>query len=224
MLISFIRSVILYLVLIMVVRLMGKRQLGEMEPMEFVVSILIADLASVPMQDTGIPLLSGLIPIQVVLAIELFLSVGTYHSVGLRRFFCGKPVILIEHGKLLQKNMKKTRINPDELTEYLRIQGIVDITTVKFAILETNGAISTLLYPKYEPAAAKDAGVQVDDLQLPITLISGGKLLKNNLKLLGKTAAWLEEQLQNYNCSVKSVYLMTAEPGGKLYLSIKQEA
>ena len=89
MLILFIRSVILYLVLIMVVRLMGKRQLGEMEPMEFVVSILIADLASVPMQDTGIPLLSGLIPILVVLAIELFLSVGTYHSVGLRRFFCG---------------------------------------------------------------------------------------------------------------------------------------
>ena len=120
--------------------------------------------------------------------------------------------------------MKKTRIPPDGLTEYLRIQGIVDITTVKYAILETNGAISTLLYPKYEPAAAKDAGVQVDDLQLPITLISGGKLLKNNLKLLGKTAAWLEEQLQNYNCSVKSVYLMTAEPGGKLYLSIKQEA
>ena len=224
MLISFIRSVILYLVLIFVVRLMGKRQLGEMEPMEFVVSILIADLASVPMQDSGIPLLSGLIPILIVLAIELLLSVAVYRSVHLRRLFCGKPVILIEHGKLLQKNMKKTRVNPDELTEFLRIQGIVDITTVKYAILETNGAISTLLYPKYEPAAAKDAGVQVDELQLPITLISGGKLLKHNLKLLGKTQSWLDEQLKNYNCTVRSVYLMSAEPGGKLYLSIKQEA
>lgn len=224
MLIAFVRSVILYLVLIFVVRLMGKRQLGEMEPMEFVVSILIADLASVPMQDSGIPLLSGLIPILIVLAIELLLSVGVYHSVNLRRLFCGKPVILIEHGKLLQKNMKKTRVNPDELTEFLRIQGIVDITTVKYAILETNGAISTLLYPKYEPAAAKDAGVQVDELQLPITLISGGKLLKHNLKLLGKTQSWLDEQLKNYNCTARSVYLMTAEPGGKLYLSIKQEA
>ena len=108
MLIAFVRSVILYLVLIFVVRLMGKRQLGEMEPMEFVVSILIADLASVPMQDSGIPLLSGLIPILIVLAIELLLSVGIYHSVHLRRVFCGKPVILIEHGKLLQKNMKKS--------------------------------------------------------------------------------------------------------------------
>ena len=224
MLIAFVRSVILYLVLIFVVRLMGKRQLGEMEPMEFVVSILIADLASVPMQDSGIPLLSGLIPILIVLAIELLLSVGIYHSVHLRRVFCGKPVILIEHGKLLQKNMKKTRVNPDELTEFLRIQGIVDITTVKYAILETNGAISTLLYPKYEPAAAKDAGVQLDELQLPITLISGGKLLKHNLKLLGKTQSWLDEQLKNYNCTARSVYLMTAEPGGKLYLSIKQEA
>lgn len=224
MLISFLRSVILYLVLILAVRLMGKRQLGEMEPMEFVVSILIADLASVPMQDAGIPLLSGLIPIIVVLCIELLLSVATYHSVRLRQLFCGKPVILIEHGKLLQKNMKKTRVNPDELTEYLRIQGIVDITTVKYAILETSGAISTLLYPKYEPACAKDAGVKVADMQLPITLISGGKLLKHNLALLGKTAGWLDEQLKPYNCAVRDVFLLTCEPGGRLYLSIQKEA
>ncbi len=224
MLISLIRSVILYLILIFVVRLMGKRQLGEMEPMEFVVSILIADLASVPMQDSGIPLLSGLIPILVVLSIELLLSVGVYHSVHLRKLFCGKPVILIAHGKLLQKNMKKTRINPDELTEYLRLQGIVDVSTVKYAILETNGSISTLQYPKFEPAPAKDAGVKVDELQLPVTIISGGKLLRHNLHLLGKTQEWLTQQLQAYNCTVKSVYLMTAEPGGKLYLSIKQEA
>lgn len=224
MLISFLRSVILYLVLILAVRLMGKRQLGEMEPMEFVVSILIADLASVPMQDSGIPLLSGLIPIIVVLCIELLLSVATYHSVKLRQLFCGKPVILIEHGKLLQRNMKKTRVNPDELTEYLRIQGIVDITTVKYAILETSGAISTLLYPKYEPASAKDAGVKVDDVQLPITLISGGKLLKHNLALLGKTEQWLCAQLTPYNCAVRDVFLLTCEPNGRLYLSIRKEA
>ena len=140
MLISFIRAVILYLALILAIRLMGKRQLGQMEPTEFVVTMLIADLASVPMQDEGIPLLSGLIPILVVLAIELLLSVVVYHSVPLRRFFCGKPVVLMENGRLIQENMKKTRVNPDELTEFLRIQGVTDLTTVQYAILETNGS------------------------------------------------------------------------------------
>ena len=224
MLISFLRTIILYTILVVVIRMMGKRQLGEMEPMEFVVSMLIADLAAVPMQEAGIPLLSGLIPILVVLSIELILSVVTYHSVWLRRVFCGKPVILIQEGKLLQNNLKKTRVNTDELSEYLRIRGIVDISTIKYAILETGGSISTLLYPQYEPASAKNAGVHVPDLQLPITIISGGKLQKQNLKLLKQSPSWVDEQLRNYNCSVKDVYLLTAEPSGKLYLSIRTES
>ena len=154
MLVSFARAVILYLALILVIRLMGKRQLGQMEPTEFVVTMLIADLASVPMQDEGIPLLSGLIPILVVLAIELLLSVLVYHSVPMRRFFCGKPVVLMHDGKLEQQNLRKTRVTPDELTEFLRLQGVTDLTTVQYAILETNGSISTLLYPKHQPATA----------------------------------------------------------------------
>ena len=139
MLISFIRTMILYTILIVVIRLMGKRQLGEMEPMEFVVTMLLANLAAVPMQETGIPLLSGLIPILVVLSMELLLSVLVYHSVGARRLLCGKPVILMENGRLLQENLKKTRITPDELTEFLRIEGITDLASVKYAILETSG-------------------------------------------------------------------------------------
>ena len=131
MLISFIRTMILYTILIVVIRLMGKRQLGEMEPMEFVVTMLLANLAAVPMQETGIPLLSGLIPILVVLSMELLLSVLVYHSVGARRLLCGKPVILMENGRLLQENLKKTRITPDELTEFLRIEGITDLASVK---------------------------------------------------------------------------------------------
>ena len=136
MLVSFARAVILYLALILVIRLMGKRQLGQMEPTEFVVTMLIADLASVPMQDEGIPLLSGLIPILVVLAIELLLSVLVYHSVPMRRFFCGKPVVLMHDGKLEQQNLRKTRVTPDELTEFLRLQGVTDLTTVQYAILK----------------------------------------------------------------------------------------
>ena len=223
MLISFFRAVILYLALILAVRLMGKRQIGQLEPTEFVVAILIADLASVPMQDEGIPLLSGLIPILVVLALELLLSVLVYRSIPLRRFFCGKPVILMENGKLRQADLKKTRVNPDELVEFLRLQGITDLSTVQYAILETNGSISALLYPKYQPASAKDAGVQASPQELPVTLISGGRLLRENLALSGRTEVWVREQLRNYNCTVQDVYLLTVEPSGRLYLSIRQE-
>ena len=223
MLISLIRAVILYLALILVVRLMGKRQLGEMEPMEFVVTMLIANLAAVPMQETGTPLLAGLLPILVVLSVELVLSVLTYRSVRMRRFLCGKPVILIENGRLLQQNLKKTRVNTDELAEYLRIQGVTDLSQVQYAILETSGAISTFLYPKYEPAPAKDAGVQVSGRKLPITVIASGRLMRQNLPLLGRDEAWVQEILKNYNCRVQDVYLLTSEPDGKLYFAAMRE-
>lgn len=224
MLVSLIRSLILYLLLIVVIRLMGKRQLGEMEPSEFVVSMLIADLASVPMQDLGIPLLFGVVPILTVLFLELVLSALCYRSITLRKLFCGRPVILMENGKILQNSLKKTRITPDELTELLREKEIVDLSTVKYAILETNGQVSTLLYPENQPLTAKTMGFTMEETHLPITVISGGKLLKHNLKLLGKTESWVEETLQNHGCSVKQVYLLTAEPSGQIYLSINTEA
>ncbi len=223
MLISLIRAVLMYLALIFVVRLMGKRQLGEMEPMEFVVTMLIANLAAVPMQQTGTPLLAGLIPILVVLSMELLLSVLSYHSVPIRRFLCGKPVILIENGRLLQQNMKKTRVHTDELTEYLRIQGITDLTQVQYAILETSGAISTFLYPKFKPASAKDAGIQVGARTLPVTVIAAGQLLRQNLPLLGRDEAWVQQVLQSYHARVQDVYLLTSEPNGKLYVAMMRE-
>lgn len=224
MLISFIRTVILYSVLIAVIRLMGKRQLGEMEPMEFVVTMLLANLAAVPMQETGIPLLSGLVPILVVLSMELLLSVLVYHSVGARKLLCGKPVILMENGRLLQKNLKKTRITPDELTEFLRMEGVVDLSSVKYAILETGGQISVLPYAKCKPANAKAAGVRVEDTPLPVTVISDGQVLEENLPRLGKDRGWVAAVLTNYGCTVRDVYLLTAEPSGKLYFCRKGEA
>lgn len=224
MLISFIRTVILYSVLIAVIRLMGKRQLGEMEPMEFVVTMLLANLAAVPMQETGIPLLSGLVPILVVLSMELLLSVLVYHSVGARKLLCGKPVILMENGRLLQENLKKTRITPDELTEFLRMEGVVDLSSVKYAILETGGQISVLPYAKCKPANAKAAGVRVEDTPLPVTVISDGQVLEENLPRLGKNRGWVAEVLTNYGCTVRDVYLLTAEPSGKLYFCRKGEA
>lgn len=148
MLISFLRTLLLYIVLVLTVRLMGKRQIGEMEPSEFVVTMLIANLAAIPMQDTAIPLLSGLVPILVILGLELILAVLSLRCIHIRTFFCGKPVILMENGKILEKNLQKTRVNLDELTMHLREKDIFDLTEVKYAILETNGQLSTLLYAK----------------------------------------------------------------------------
>ena len=153
---------------------------------------------------------------------ELLLSVLVYRSIRARRLLCGKPVILIENGRLLQENMKKTRITPDELTEFLRMEGVVDLASVKYAILETNGEMSVLPYAKYKPANAKAAGVQVDELHLPVTVISDGHVLEDNLPLLGKTRAWVDEVLSQYHCAAKDVYLLSAEPGGKLYVSVKE--
>ena len=223
MLISFLRTLILYIVLVLTVRLMGKRQIGEMEPAEFVVTMLIANLAAIPMQDSAIPLLSGLVPILVILGLELVLAVATMRSIRIRNIFCGKPVILMENGKIIEKNLKKTRVNLDELTMHLREKDIFDLTTVKYAILETNGQVSTLLYAKAAPAAAKDAGIRVKDTELPVTLISGGRLLEENLVLSGKSRAWLDETLHRHGCSVRAALLLTVDKAGKVYLVRRED-
>ena len=145
MILSYLRTVVLYLVLIFVIRLMGKRQIGQMEPSEFVVTMLVANLASIPMQDSGIPLLSGLVPILTVLGAELALSAGAMRSLLLRRLLCGKPVILIDNGKLLPENLRSTRITLDELSGHLREKDVLDITTVQYAILvKAHGQDSSL--------------------------------------------------------------------------------
>ena len=222
MLVCLIRSVILYPLLIAVIRLMGKRQLGQMEASEFVVTMLIADLASVPMQDLGIPLLSGVVPIITVLLLELTFSSLSFLSVSFRKIFCGKPVIVMQNGKILQKNLQKTRLTPDELTEYLRGKDIVDLNTVKYAILETNGDMSVLLNPRDMPLTPKDAGIAVQELNLPITIISGGKLLDHNLELSGRGRGWLDQILSGYSCSVSQVFLLTVDASGKTYVSLKE--
>ena len=223
MLISFLRTLILYIVLVLTVRLMGKRQIGEMEPADFVVTMLIANLAAIPMQDSAIPLLSGLVPILVILGLELVLAVATMRSIRIRNIFCGKPVVLMENGRIIEKNLKKTRVNLDELTMHLREKDIFDLTTVKYAILETNGQVSALLYAKAAPAAAKDAGIRVKDTELPITLISGGRLLEKNLALSGKSRAWLDETLHRHGCTVRAVLLLTVDKGGRVYLVRRED-
>ncbi len=217
------RTLVLYSALYVIIRLLGKRQIGQMEPSEFVVTMLLANLATIPIEDIDIPLLFGLVPLILVYGLEMLMSILTLRNIKMRRLFCGKPVILIENGNISQRNLRRTRINLDELTMHLREKGIFDLTTVKFAILETNGQVSTLLYAKDEPATAKDAGLKVNDTELPITLISDGRLLRENLQIAKRDEAWIEKELSKRNCPLSQVLVMTADAKGRVYFVRKQE-
>lgn len=216
MILSYFRTLFLYLVLIFAVRLMGKRQIGEMEPAEFVVTMLVANLAAIPMQDGAIPLYSGLVPILTVLGMELVLSGLILRSVRLRRLLCGKPVILIDNGKILQENLRSARINLDELTGQLRAKDVLDIRTVQFAILETSGDLSVFPYPKEKPASAKDAGVQATGQHLPVTVVEDGYLSRENLERAKKDEKWLEKVLSKHNCGIQDTFLLTVDESGQV--------
>ena len=170
MLTSFTRTIFFYFVLLVVIRLLGKRQIGQMEPSEFVVTMLVANLASIPMEDPKLPLHSGLIPLGAVLLAELLLTRFSMRNVKFRRLLCGKPVILIENGRIIQKNLRRTHITLDELTGQLRLKDVLDLRTVQYAILETNGNLSVFPWPKEAPASAKEAGIPVKQQYLPNNL------------------------------------------------------
>lgn len=210
-LLSYIRTVILYLILIAVVRLMGKRQIGQMEPSEFVVTMLVANLAAIPMQDGGIPLLSGLVPILTVLGVGLLLSTLSLRFVPIRRCLCGKPVILIENGRILQENLRRTSITMDELTGHLREKDMLRIDQVQFAILETDGNFSVFPYPQHQPLTPKDAGIAVGRQYLPYTLVEDGHLFRDNLALAGKDEAWLAQILRQKESSLETTWLLTVD-------------
>ena len=213
MLLSYIRSIILYMILIATIRLMGKRQIGQMEASEFVVTMLVANLASIPMQDGGIPLFSGIVPILTVLGVELLLSALSLRSIRLRKIFCGKPVILIENGRILRENLERTRVTLDELSGHLREKDVLDPRTVQYAILETNGNLSVFPYPKERPATAREAGISVKKQYLPITIISDGHLLHENMAFAGKNKEWLHKVLTQYNSTITDTWLLTVDGG-----------
>lgn len=223
MLSSAIRTIVLYFLLVATLRLLGKRQVGQMEPSEFVVMMLLANLATVPIENLDMSILFGVIPIVLVYGAELLFSYLTLRSIRLRQLFCGKPVILVENGRISQKNLKRTRITLDELTMHLREKGIFDLNTVKFAILETNGQVSTLQFAKDLPASAKDAGQSVTETELPITLISDGNILSNNLPVSGHDLAWLDTQLRARKALPQEVLLMTVDRAGHIVFIRKQK-
>ena len=223
MILSFLRTALLYLVLVLAVRLMGKRQIGQMEASEFVVTMLVANLAAIPMQDGAIALYSGLVPILTVLGLELVLAGLLMRSVLLRRIFCGKPVILIDNGKILSRNLRRTRVTLDELMGHLRQKGALEITDVQFAILETDGTLSVFLCPEKEPATAEDAGVTVKKRHLPISIIQDGQICRENLQKAGKDQAWLEKTLKQYGTREDTLLLTVDDEGTVVWLGREEE-
>ena len=225
MIIAFLRTIILYLLIIAGIRLMGKRQVGELEPSELVLALIIADLAAVPMQDFGIPLLSGIIPILTLLCITMALSVLTMKSIRFRVLMCGRPSIVIQDGALRRNEMERNRVTIDELMEELRMQGITDITTFKYAILETNGRLSVLLRAEEQPVTAKQMGIAMEDVALPLVIINDGRLLSHNLKIRGLNETWLKKQLDAQGVHrVEDVFLMTVDEQNHVFCSPKEES
>ena len=217
-----IRTIILYIFIIIGIRLMGKRQVGELEPSELVLSLIIADLASVPMQDYGIPLLTGILPILALLAMTMILSVLTMKSVRFRALMCGRPSIVIRDGLVDQREMARNRLTIDELLEELRAKGYTDPATVKYAILETNGQLSVLPYANQKPPTAQQLQVSAEESGLPLVVISDGRLLEHNLRALGRDRKWLDRRLEERGCSgLEAVFLLLVDQTGSIYLARK---
>lgn len=218
MVIGVVRTIILYLLIIVGIRLMGKRQVGELEPSELVLDLIIADLAAVPMQDFGIPLLSGILPILTLLCVTMILSVLTMKSIRFRAVICGRPSIIVENGEINQREMRKNRFTLDELSEELRCQGLTDLSSVKYAILETNGRVSVIPYANQRPVTAEQMSLFPDDVGLPMVIINDGRLLEHNLKNRGLNQTWLEKRMAERGIhSVKDIFLLSIDEQNRIY-------
>lgn len=223
--IVFFRTMIIFLSLLVAMRLMGKRQLGELELSELVVAVLISNVAAHPLQDIGIPLMNGVLPIIILLCCELIISGIIIKSVKFRQLVCGKPSIIIADGTINQKEMRQNRFTLDELFEELRNQGILDVSTVKYAVLETDGKLNIVLYPAEQPVTAGQMGIQTEDTGYPMIIINNGRLLSHNLKLAGRDENWLEKELKRRNIRrVNDVYLMTLNSSGQIYFLEAEQA
>lgn len=219
-----IRTIIIYLTLLTAMRLMGKRQLGELELSELVVAVLISDIAAQPLQDISIPLLNGILPIIVLLSCELLISGMIVKSPKARLFICGRPSVIIKDGIINQSEMKKNRFTLDELAEELRGQGILDINTIKYAILETDGKLNLISQPSASPVTAELLSIEVHDIGYPLIIINNGKLMTDNLQKSGKSIDWLNNQLNKRGIkSIKDVYYMTVNSANEIYFAKSEE-
>ena len=222
MIISVIRTILLYIVIILAIRIMGKRQIGELQTSELVVTLLISDIAAIPMQNTEQSLLSGIVPILILIVCEFIISLLMLKRAGFRRIICGKPIVIISDGKINQSEMHQLRMSTEDLSEELRQQGIFNIEDVGFAIVETNGKLSVLKKPEKDIPTAEELGIKTNDKGLEVVVISDGEISKYSLKICGLNRDWLFDILKKENTELNDVFLMIANGQGE-YKIIEKE-
>lgn len=222
MLISILRTLVLYVFIIIAIRLMGKRQISDMQPSELVVTMVISDIASLPMQNTSQPLLSGVIPVLVLVSLEIATSVIMMKSRKIRRLICGNPIVVIKDGKLIQNQMRRLRLTTEDLFAQLRQQDVFSIDDVQYCIVETNGTVSVLEKPEKRQPTVEQLGVKPEERKLETVVISDGEILETSLRLCGQDINTVNNILIKNNKSLSDVFIMTLDNDGN-YRIIKKE-
>lgn len=220
--ISLIRTLLLYAVILGAVRLMGKRQISDLQTSELVVTLLISDIVAIPMQDTGQPLLSGLLPIAILIFCEIVTSVIMLKSSRARRLICGRPIVVINDGKIVQSELRRLRMTTEDLCEELRQKDVFCLEDVSYAIVETNGRMSVIKRPEKDPPTAELCGLLPPDNGNEAVVVSDGSVSDFSLRLIRKSRGWLDGILRGKNVSVQEIFLMTANTAGQ-YRIIKKE-
>lgn len=224
MLTVFLRAIFLYILVIFALRLMGKRQLGELQPTELVIAILISNIASLPIEDPDIPMVIGAVPIFVLVGFEIFISNISLKSNKFSRFISGSPVVVISNGKIIQKSLHNLRFTIEDLIESLREQGIFYIEDVHFAIVETTGKISVLQKFEAQNTTPQMFNLTQESVNPPILIISDGKLIKTGLEKYNISNKWLNKTLKKEKLDVKSIFLMTVDSSLKYHIVKKDSA
>lgn len=222
MLISLMRTVVMYVAILISVRLMGKRQISQLQTSELVVTLLISELAVMPIQQHDDPLWNGLIPMLVLVVCEIAVSLFMLKSGKFRQAVCGNPIVVIQDGKVLQDQMRRLRISTEDLFEELRQAGAFALEDVAYAIVETNGKLSVLKKASADPLTPKQAGVKAPEEALDVVVVSDGHISQNSLALCGKDPHWLREQLRCQGTELSEVFIMTARTDGKQIIIKKQ--
>lgn len=222
MLLSAIRTIVLFAAVTVVMRIMGKRQVGEMQPYELVIAVLIAELAAIPMEDTDIPLVNGIIPIIVLLAIQIALSEIGLFSEKARKLICGTPSILISKGEIMEKELRKLRVNLNDLLEQLRKKNFPNVKDIDYAILETNGQLSVIPKAGIGPLTASVLNLKPPSGGLPINLVLDGHVNRQNLELAGLSLADLEQHTEKRDIDdLKNVFFANIDELGYIHIQAK---
>lgn len=222
MLITFFRSIMLYILVLIVMRLMGKREIGQLQPFELTIAIMIADLASIPMADSGIPISNGIIPILGLLVMHLIISIINMKSIKAREIICGKPSILIYRGKIDEKALKKERFTINELQERLRGNNIVNLGDVEYAILETNGEVTVIQKPEKRNTIPADFDIVPEYEGIPYDLVVDGKIMDKNLQAIGKNREWLKKQVEKFKMKPEDALIITLDGKGQIFCQKKE--